>query len=114
MNVFKSYTIEQAIESIGACKELLTKIYEKGNVPFDKEDSNVLNQSISTLYMLMTDIENKCQNTPVYCSIAKAQIKLHTQKIKNDISFFDIIDKKADLKEAIGLIEETVQLLKHE
>ena len=49
--MFKSYTIAQAIESIGACKELLTKIYEKGDVPFDGDDTNVLNQSISTLYI---------------------------------------------------------------
>lgn len=112
--MFKTYTIAQAIESIGACKELLTKIYEKGDVPFNNEDSDVLNQSISTLYMLMTDTEFEWQTTPVYCALAKVQIKLHTQKIKNNIGFFDIQDKKADLQEAIGFIEETLKLLKQE
>ena len=110
--MFKSYTIAQAIESIGACKELLTKIYEKGDVPFDGDDTNVLNQSISTLYILMNDTELECQTTPVYCALAKAQVKLHTQKIKNEVNYFDKPNKKTDLQEAIGIIDETLQLLK--
>lgn len=112
--MFKSYTIAQAVESIGACKELLTKIYEKGDVPFDGDDANVLNQSISTLYILMNDTDLELQTTPVYCALAKAQVKLHTQKIKNEVNHFDNPNKKADLQEAIGIIDETLQMLKQE
>lgn len=110
--MFKTHTIAQAVESIGACRELLAKIYEKGDTPFDGEDANVLNQSISTLYILMNDTELEWQTTPVYCALAKAQIKLYTQKIKNEVNFFEIPNKKADLLEAIEFIAETLQLLK--
>lgn len=111
VNIFSSYTNAQANESIEACKKLLTKIYEKGNVPINDEDANVLNQSISTLHLLMCDVETEWQSTPVYCALAKAQIKLHTQKIKNEMGFFDNADKKADLKESIGFIDDTLKLL---
>lgn len=108
----KSYTIAQAIESIGACRELLGKIYEKGDVFFDADDSNVLKQSISTLFILMNDTELEWQNTPVYCSLAKAVIKLHTQRIKNEVNFFDTLPKKTDLQEALIYIDEALSLLR--
>jgi len=110
--MFKNYTIQQAIESIEACRELLAKIYEKGDVPFGDDDANVLKQSISTLYILMNDMELEWQTTTVYCTLAKAQIKLHTQRIKNEMNFFEIANKKADLEEAIEFIDETLSLLK--
>lgn len=112
--MFKIYTIPQAIETVGACRELLAKILAKGNVPFDNDDANVLKQSISTLFILMNDTKLEWQTTPVYCALAKAQIKLHTQRIKNEINFFEIPNKKADLEEAIGFIDETLELLKNE
>ena len=50
-NLFKSYTNEQALESLNACRELLLNIQNKGNVPFDCDDANVIKQSISMLYV---------------------------------------------------------------
>ena len=110
--MFKSYTIAQALESIGACRELLAKINEKGDVLFESEDSNVLKQSTSTLFILMNDTELDWKNTPVYCSLAKAVVKLHTQRIKNEVNFFDTLPKKTDMQEALVYIDETLSLLR--
>lgn len=91
---------------------MLGKIYEKGDVFFDADDSNVLKQSISTLFILMNDTELEWQNTPVYCSLAKAVIKLHTQRIKNEVNFFNTLPKKTDLQEALIYIDEALSLLR--
>ncbi len=111
MNIFNSYTNAQAKESIEVCKELLVKIYKKGNAPFNEEDANVLNQCISTLYLLLCDAALEWRTTPVCCALAKAQIKLHTQKIRNEVEVFEVADKKADLKEAVGYVDDTLKLL---
>ena len=111
-NLFKSYTLEQAMESLSACREMLLSIYNKGNVPFDNDDANVINQSISTLYVLMNDTINELQVTPIFCALVKAQTKLHTQKIKSETNFFDTEDHKVDLAEAITFVEEAIDQLK--
>lgn len=109
--MFNSYTIGQAKESLGACKTLLKQIYDKGNIPFDAEDSNVLDQSISTLYILMNDTDLELRTTPVFAALEKAQTKLHTQKIHNTVGFYESPDHKADLLESLTYIDETINLL---
>lgn len=112
--MFKSYTKAQALETLDACHELLVKVLEKGNQSFDETDNNVLNNCISTLFILMTDTEEVLQTTPFYCALGKAKTKLHSQKIKNQTDFFNYRDIKTDMKEAIQYVTEAIGILKTE
>ena len=112
--MFNSYTIAQALETLDAIQELLKKVLEKGNQPFDESDSNVLNNCISTLYILMKDIKEELQTTPVYCVLVKAQTKLHTQNIKNQTGIFNSIDIKADITTAMLCVNDAIEILKLE
>lgn len=111
--MFKSFSKAQVIESLAACKELLTEIIEKGNLSFDNEDINTLNCSIETIEYIMNDYESEGQISLVYSSMEKAKAKLHTQKIKIEASSREVLNKKDDLSEGITFLGETIELVKN-
>ena len=107
--MFKSYTINQAKEAIDSCSMLLSQIINKGNILFDSADKNVLDQCISTTFILINDLEPEAAS--ICESLTKAHIKLQSQRMKNDTGFFNTLDIKIDLKESISYLEEAVKKL---
>ena len=112
VDMFKSYTLTQAFDNLLLCRGLLERIHDKGNVPFDKEDSKDLDKCISTLFVLMQDADIE-QPTSLICgALLKGQTMLHNQKNRNKTGFYVDFDQKIDLLEAIAYIDEAVELVK--